>query len=202
MRRTLLLIAAVLVAALGTSLVYLYAHGADRRALDGQEPRAVLVATTTLAENTPAARLNVTVRQLPEIAVVEGAITSLREVSGKVLTVTVVPGAQLSSAMFATRPPKVPVGQSAVSVEIQDVNRVPALLGAGDTVQVFAQHGARLERLLDHPVQVFQVGGKDVVSGNDLSPTIVTFLVPSADALALAESQAHGDRLVLILVSG
>jgi hypothetical protein len=40
------------------------------------------------------------------------------------------------------------------------------------------------------------------VSGNDLSPTIVTFLVPSADALALAESQAHGDRLVLILVSG
>ena len=181
MRRTLLLLAAVLVAAFGTSLVYLYVRGADARALGGQEPRPVLVATQTLRAGSAADTLDATPRELPTIAVVDGAISDLTEVAGKVLTVQVVKGEQLTTAMFSARASKVDAVQAAVSVEIGDVNRVPALLTAGDTVDVYAKRETKLRSVLSGVV-VYQVGGEDS-GGKALSPSIVTFVLDAAEAV-------------------
>lgn len=199
MRRTLLLLAAVLVAAFGTSLVYLYVRGADARALGGQEIRSVLVATQTLRAGTAADALDATPRDLPAIAVVDGAISDPKEVAGKVLTVQVVKGEQLTTAMFSAKASKVSAGQAAVSVEISDVNRVPALLTAGDTVDVYAKRDGKLQSVLSRVV-VYQVGGKDA-GGKALSPSIVTFVLDASDAVDLAAAQASGNEIVLIMVS-
>ena len=49
-RRTLLLIAAVVLAGLGATLVLFYAHGADQRAAQGQTLRSVLVAKALIPQ--------------------------------------------------------------------------------------------------------------------------------------------------------
>ena len=51
-RRTILLIAAILVAALGTGLVWLYADQADDAAMADQQPVEVLVAKMDIASGT------------------------------------------------------------------------------------------------------------------------------------------------------
>lgn len=53
-RRTLLLIAAVVIAAIGSTFVFIYAHDANNRALKDQEPQEVLVATKTIDAGTTA----------------------------------------------------------------------------------------------------------------------------------------------------
>ena len=48
-RRTIVLVSALLIAALGTLLVFLYVRGADNRADAGRKTQTVLVATQTIA---------------------------------------------------------------------------------------------------------------------------------------------------------
>ena len=54
-RRTILLIAAVVVAAVGTGLIFAYVNGVNDRALADQSPQQVLVAKVTIPSGTTAA---------------------------------------------------------------------------------------------------------------------------------------------------
>ena len=54
-RRTLLLIASILVAALGTALIWLYVQGADTRAVSGETEVPVYVATRNVSMGQPSA---------------------------------------------------------------------------------------------------------------------------------------------------
>jgi pilus assembly protein CpaB len=192
----LLVIAALLVALTGTSMVYLYVQGADARARGQQRTQTVLVATRTLTVGTQAESLQVEPRELPKSAVAQGALGSLGQVSGKVLVFPVVAGEQLSAQMFSTRS-KIPEGQVAVSVRISEENRVPALLTAGDAVTVYVREGAELTRLMTG-VQVHQVGGTDV-SGDTIDSSNVTFIMPPDGAERLLRAEAAGGELVLMV---
>lgn len=142
-RRTALLTAAVLVAALGTLLVALYVRGVDDRALAGQAPVPVLVATTTIAPGAPAATATklVTLRQLPADAVAPGAVADLASLGDQVTLSTVLPGQQLMAAMFgppgASSPLVLPKGTLAVSVQLADPARVAGFVAPNSEVAVF-----------------------------------------------------------------
>jgi pilus assembly protein CpaB len=192
----LLVIAAVLVALVGTSMVYLYVRGAEARALGQQRIRTVLVATETLTEGTPAGSLRVEPRELPQSAVVEGAVDDLGQVEGKVLMFQVIAGEQLSLQMFSAQS-KIPEGQVAISVRIAEENRVPSLLAAGDTVTVYVREGEDLNRLLTG-VHVHQIGGQDV-SGGGIDASNVTFILASGQAELLLRAEAAGGQLVLMV---
>jgi pilus assembly protein CpaB len=192
----LLVIAALLVALTGTSMVYLYVQGADARARGQQRTQTVLVATRTLTVGTQAESLQVEPRELPKSAVAQGALGSLGQVSGKVLVFPVVAGEQLSAQMFSTRS-KIPEGQVAVSVRISEENRVPALLTAGDAVTVYVREGAELTLLMTG-VRVHQVGGTDV-SGDTIDSSNVTFIMPPDGAERLLRAEAAGGELVLMV---
>ena len=75
-RRTILLIAALVVAALGTALVFMYANRADERAQAGTEQVEVLVATAGIAAGTTGAAVaesgTVELRTLPAASVLRG----------------------------------------------------------------------------------------------------------------------------------
>jgi pilus assembly protein CpaB len=196
MRRLFLVIAAVLVASVGTSMVYLYVRGADARALGQQRVQTVLVASRTLTVGTAADSLPVESRDLPRTAVIEGAVDSLEQVSGKVLMFPVVAGQQLSVEMFSARS-KIPEGQVAVSVRIAEENRVPALLTSGDTVNIYVRSGGNLDRLMTG-VQVHQIGGQDV-SGASIDSSNVTFILdPSAAEDLLTADAAQGDLVLTV----
>src|SRR4051794_4826700 len=68
-RRTLLLIASILVGALGTALIWLYVQGADNRAAAGTAQGQVLVAANTVKAGQPASQVRPEQRLMPQTLV-------------------------------------------------------------------------------------------------------------------------------------
>ena len=87
-RRTILIVSAVLLAAFGTLLVYLYVRGADNRADEGRTTQNVLVATTTIEAGTTGAQAesagSYTTKAIASDSVADGALTSIDPVKDQV----------------------------------------------------------------------------------------------------------------------
>lgn len=195
MRRTLLLLAAMLVAAVGTVLVYLYVRGADTRALADQKTVTVYLASRSVPANTQVTADLFKAQVVPRVAQVPGAVTETGTVQGKYLQVPVVRGQQLLTEMFGAETASgVSKGQAAVSVQVTDVNRVAAMLQKGSRVMIYSQHGGELKSVLPAPATVSAIGG------TNLPPTVITFVLAEDQAIELAKAQALGDPLVFIIV--
>ena len=84
MRRLVTAVLAVVLAALGATLVTSYVRGADERALGGLSTVDVLVVTEVVPQGTAAAALgdSVTTRALPQLAVAPGTLASLQDAGG------------------------------------------------------------------------------------------------------------------------
>ena len=214
-RRTLLLIAAVVLAGLGATLVLLYAHGADERAAQGQTLRSVLVAKTQIPAGTTGGALSgsslVEVRQVASNSVVPGALTDLSSVRTLVALAPIFAGEQLlqqqfgSSAGSASLP--IPDGKMAVSVQLGDPERVAGFVTNGSEVAVFVTVAntdpntqARLpdatEVLLTR-VTVIGVGNTSVVTqtSTDTTGQQNTEQIPKT-ILTLAVTQDQATRLI------
>src|SRR4051794_15211966 len=102
-RRILAALAALLLLVVGTAVLVAYVGGADDRALAGVQTVEVLVADELIPEGTPAADLDALVRTetVPVKAAVEGRVTTLSSLAGRVATVDIVAGEQLLGARFA-----------------------------------------------------------------------------------------------------
>ncbi len=85
-RRTILLIVAIVVAALGSALVFLYVQGIDDRAIAGQESVEVLTATAVIAagesidDAQTAGKLELS--SVPKAQVLDGALSSTGTLRG------------------------------------------------------------------------------------------------------------------------
>jgi pilus assembly protein CpaB len=110
----------LVLAAIGGFLVLSYAANADRRAVKDMEPVDVLVATKLIAKGTSTNDIaaSVTLRPLPAIATVRGALTSVAEIAGQVAIVER-PGNSWWSG-FATR--SSPVGRRASAQRMQEIS--------------------------------------------------------------------------------
>jgi pilus assembly protein CpaB len=146
-RRTLLLIASILVAALGTALIWLYVQGADTRAASGTAQVQVLVAANTVAAGQPASAVQPEQRLLPQ-TVVDGfagrLLTDRAQIKGFTRT-DVVQGLpllkdQFSSEGLASAPPLdgLPPNMVAMQVTLPDPQRLVGLLQAGSQIRVYA----------------------------------------------------------------
>jgi pilus assembly protein CpaB len=188
MRRTLLAITAVLLATIGTTLLYIYVTTADSRARAGVKTVRVLVAQVDLEPGTPVASVRAVPQEMPAFGSIPHALSELGPVQGKVLTVRVIAGQQLSSRLFgAAVSGGLTPGNRAVAVQIGEAERVASLLKAGSEVDVFRldQSGA---------VPVLQ---KAKVLSTD-AKGIVTFDLSKTDAKTLLDATSRG-RLVLDL---
>jgi pilus assembly protein CpaB len=167
-RRLTLLLSAVVVAAAGTAMVFLYVKGANERALRDTNPQEVLVATDTVNAGTAvreAAQKGAFVRRtLPRVAIVEGAVSSINPIQGKVALTTIFPGQQILQQMFgdnaAAAPPfRMPQGRSlAVAFSFADPNRVAGYVRPGSWVRVFATNESDTTGLLLREAMVVAVG--------------------------------------------
>ncbi len=95
-RRTILLITALVVAALGTVLVFLYVQSADDRAAEGQAQVEVLFATQEIpvGQTSESASANgaFELRTVAQNSVADGAISSIDPIAGQVALVDGLPG--------------------------------------------------------------------------------------------------------------
>ena len=103
-RRTVLLIAAIVVAALGAALVWMYADRADERAQADAAPVQVLVATVDIGAGTSGAAISeaasAELRTLPASAVPAGALSDLTPVTDLVTLGPVFAGQILLQQIF------------------------------------------------------------------------------------------------------
>ena len=202
-RRTLLLIASILVAALGTALIWLYVQGADSRAQDGQALVTVYQLSGAVPAGTSAQEVlgRSTPRKVP-VALVTGVVTAPQQIQGKVLTYQGVQGQILSPGMFSDAAAS-GAGQrgAAVAITITDPHRVPALLKPGDRVAVYSIE-ARSVRLVDKNARVATIGSSTQPGRNGqpaVPVTIVGFDAEPQEALDLLAIETRGQPALVLL---
>jgi pilus assembly protein CpaB len=223
-RRRILLVAAVLVAALGTALVLVYARGADARAADRFDTVDVLVAVApigageTVGDADAAGKL--AVRPVSRDALLDGHETDAAALADQVALVPIYPGeqmiaAKLGSASEAAAPLPIPAGQMAVSVNLTDAARVSGFLAPGAQVAVFLNGtdetgGQPFTRLLLPRVTVLGVGSaapqsaataddQDPETPDQLPPTLLTVAVDQRDAQKMLFASANGELAFALL---
>lgn len=212
-RRTLLLIAAILVAALGTTLVYLYVDRVDERALRNQEPVNVLVATTLIKAGTSGGQAErqgaFKLQPVPRAAAVEGYLADARSIAELVAVADIYPGEQIIRPKFAvagtTGALSIPDNRIAMSFQLGDPQRVAGFVKPGSEIAVFVTIGGAgpkgepATRLLLPRVTVIAVGPTTLrqTSGKDANSEAV----PTA-ILTLAVTQIEGQKTVYASING
>jgi pilus assembly protein CpaB len=145
-RRTLLLIAALVVAALGTVLIFVYVQNVENEAIADQAPVEVLVATQQVAAGTSAADASnagaFELQEVPTSAAAQGALTDITIISDQVALAPIFPGQQVLAQMFGAPGTEtglnVPEDKLAISVQLGDPERVAGFVSPGSDVAIFA----------------------------------------------------------------
>ena len=216
-RRTVILIVALLIAVLGSAMVFLYVQGADNRAKDKQEPVEVLKAVAqiepgeSLAKAQTAGKLEL--QSVPKEQVLEGALNTVGANGALVALTRVFPNEQITLSKFGAAGEQdvlaMPDGQFAISVNLSDTGRVAGFVSPGANVAVFLNgpvgaQGQDGTRLLLPSVQVIAVGATTVTSTTttaeggaqtteSLPRTLFTLAVDQKKAEKLMFASTHGE---------
>lgn len=209
-RRTVLLIAALVVAALGAALVWMYANRADERAQADAAPVEVLVATAGISAGTSGSAISqagtAELRTLPAASVPAGALSDLTPVADLVTLGSVFPGQVLLQPMFgnvqeASGGLTLPPGTMAVAVQLGDPQRVAGFVQPGSEVAIFstseAEEGGSQTDLLLERVPVVAVGPTSVSTTTTTAESgSNTEEIPTA-ILTLAVDQEQAQKVIL-----
>jgi len=227
-RRSVLLVAAVVLAGLGATLVFLYARGADQRAAQGLALRQVLVATVEIPTGTTGASLigssSVELRKVAVSSVAPGALTDLSAESALTTQSPIFAGEQLLAAQFGSSTAlsalTIPNGKMAVSVQLGDPERVAGFVTAGSEVAVFvtiantdpatAAKAPDATEILLPRVSVIGVGNSSVVTQTStdrtglqnteqIPKTIITLAVTQDEATRLIQAAQKGTLYFALL---
>lgn len=228
-RRTAILVVAALIAALGTSLVFMYVRGVDARANERFDAVEVLKAVQvinpgeTLAQAQAAGKIELGV--VGRAQVLAGAMTSIGDLGPKVALSTVYPGEQIITAKFGEPGDQktlgIPEGKIAISVNLSDTARVAGFVSPGAEVAIFltapeaaegpdGEEGEDVTRLLLPRVQVIAVGATTVVSTTTTDPagaqtteqlprTLFTLAVTQEEAERVMYAAGHGELAFAML---
>jgi pilus assembly protein CpaB len=163
-------IAALVVAIIGTVLLFNYVQGADRRALANTETQDVLVVKQDVPAGTPASQLSqyVTTKPVPRSAVAADGVQDLGTLGSMVTSVALVPGEQLLSsrlvdanAYLGPSRVAVPAGLQEITLRLGIERVVGGKIQAGDTVGILISMadagGANGTQLTFHKVLVTAV---------------------------------------------
>ena len=146
-RRKVLLVAAAVVAAMGTALVFLYVRGADTRAEQRFETvevlRAVQVIEPGEAIESAAQAGKLKLQPVPQEQLLSGYQTSIDQLAGTVALTRIYPGEQViadrfggATEMASSRLP-IPDGMLAISINLSDTARVAGFVNPGSDVTIF-----------------------------------------------------------------
>lgn len=211
-RRLGLLAAALAVAMLGTFAVFSYVNKVEQSTLTGAEPVDVLVASQRLAAGTSGSAASaeqlVEVVSMPRKSVPEGALTSLDQVATQTLVSDVFAGEVMLRAKFADQTARtgallIPAERIAVSVELEDPQRVAGFVVPGSEVAIFATVDApaaegveaqQVTRLLLPRTSVIAVGPATLRPAEEEADSDEEVVAKAV--LTLAVTQEEAERLV------
>lgn len=218
------MVVAVLVAALGSALVFLYTKGADTRAEKKFDTVEVLEATAVInpgekIEDAQAAG-KLALHAVSQDALVDGYQTTTDSLKGTVALGAIYPGEQIISAKFGTSAAvqsslQIPDGMMASSVNLTDPGRVAGFVNPGSEVSIFytatdPSTGAAFTRLLLDRVTVLGVGSTTPVSTTttdqtgastteNLPRTIITLALTQQQVEKVTFGAANGELSFALL---
>jgi pilus assembly protein CpaB len=214
-RRTVLLIVAALIAALGTGMVFLYVRGADTRAEASEQPVQVLKAVSRIEPGEQISQAQaegkIQLGTVPRKQVLTGAVNSIASLGDEVALSPIYPNEQIISGKFGAAGDQssltIPDGNIAISVTLSDTGRVAGFVSPGNDVAIFAGasgSGGDATRLLLPKVEVIAVGATTVVSKTttsaagaqtteQLPKTLFTLSVNQRQAEKVMFASSHGD---------
>lgn len=223
-RRRVLLVAAAVVAALGTVLVFLYVRGADNRAEERFETTEVLVATAQIERGEriadAAAAGKVALQAVPQGQVLPGALVTTSGVAEQIALTVIYPGEQVvpqklgDTAVEETRLNIPEQGDMAMSINLTDPARVAGFVNPGSEVAIFLTGsnpttGAPFSSVLLTRVTVIAVGSTTPVTttttttegqGQEGGQQVVESLPRTL--ITLSVSQAQMQRVLLAQQQG
>ncbi len=142
-RRTVGIVAAIVLALAGTLGLVGYVQGAKDRAVAGEKLVTVYVASDRIAAGTPAAKLSdkITTEKVPAKVRADDALKTLKSVKGEVTSIDVLPGEQLVTSRFTPATAKaatkgVPAGMFGATVSLDPEQALGGQLRAGDHVAI------------------------------------------------------------------
>jgi pilus assembly protein CpaB len=217
-RRRILLVVAVVVAALGAALVFVYTKGADTRAAEKFDSVEVLKATAIIApgetiEDAQAAG-KLALAPAAKDSLLDGYQTTTDSLVGTVSLGTIYPGEQIIAAKFGASASvqstlQIPDTNMAVTVNLTDPARVAGFVNPGSQVAIFLTGtdpttGGPYSRLLMERVSVIGVGSTTpvtttttdqtgVATTEQLPRTLLTLSVDQLQAEKLLFAQGNGE---------
>lgn len=225
-RRRILLVVAVIVAALGAGLVFVYAQDAEDRAQEQITTRNVLVATQIIAPGesaSDAANANKLLsKPVSTEEILEGSSNEGTDFTDTVALTTIYPGEQLLTQRFGTIDQVasetglvVPKGLTATAITLDDTSRISGFTPAGTRVGVFItgtfEGAAQPEvRVLFKQVLILanglvtaapQIGpdGEPVVSADSAALSQYVLALSARDAAKLSLAKGLGDISLVLL---
>lgn len=217
-RRRVLLVAAALVALLGSALVFLYVQGADSRAEERFETVDVLRAVVAIEPgesiDQAAANGKLALQPVAQSDLLPNAQTSTNALTGLVATTRIYPGEQIISDKFggeaeAASPLQIPKGMLAVSINLTDTARVAGFVNPGSEVVLFLNGsdpttGQAFTRVLLPRVTVLGVGSttptptttttaEGAQTTENLPRTLMTLAVDLRDAQKVLFASSNGE---------
>lgn len=212
------LLAALVLATIGTVALVGYVQSAKDKAVAGEKLVDVLVVSKPIAKGTPVGAIEGMVKtvQVPAKVQAEGSVTTLASLKSLVAGVNLVPGEQLVSSRFVTaqvaaQQVDVPPGALQVTISLEPQRAVGGQVRVGDTVGVVASFSQRegntaethliLHKVLVTSVQVEQKPPSDNAkkSVDDRTPT----LAPTGNLMVtLALDAASVERVVFAAEHG
>jgi pilus assembly protein CpaB len=227
-RRTLLLIAALVVAALGTTGVFLYVNGVDDRAQAGVKIDEILVAKAAIPAGTTAQQasdqgLIDTAEYLHKSIVGLPVMSDISGIATKVAISDIQAGVPILATQFGdltdTSALHVPDGKVAISVQLGDPARVAGFITPGDEVAIFlymtdaagaANAGQAASRPLLSPVQVIAAGSTTLVptttttgetqQTEQVAKAILTLAVDQREAQKILYAEGNGATMYFALL--
>jgi pilus assembly protein CpaB len=213
-RRTVLLVAAIMVAALGAALVTVYVHNVNKHALAKQQPVQVLIAKKLIPAGTTGAAaaadgaLEKTTVPRDALATGGTVLDNITSVANRVTLAPIFPGEQILAEKFGKQGDSnalsIPTaGTIAVSIPFDDATRVDGFVVPGSDVAVFVTAN-NSTRLLLPRATVIAVGARTLVpssgqSSNQAASSIVTFGVTDAEAQKLIYAESVGKLYLALL---
>ncbi|WP_432479805.1 Flp pilus assembly protein CpaB [Nocardioides sp. GXQ0305] len=216
-RRRIFLVVAVIVALMGTALVFLYVRGADQRAENRFETVEVLRATQAIEAgeslDDAAAAGKIAMQPVVRDYLQQGYQTSLDPLAGQFASTAIYPGEQIIESKFdqeveAEPALSIPKGTVAVSVNLTDPARVSGFVNPGTKVTIFytgvPTDGDGISRMLLEEVQVIGVGSTSTTqktttnaegeqTTEELPKTLMTIAVDKRDAEKVLYGAANGE---------
>jgi pilus assembly protein CpaB len=194
--RGLVVVLALILATLATAGVFLYTRGVEEQAQAGGTMVSVVVSKVDIPARTDLDQLikdeQFRAIEVPQDAVVGGAVTSLDQLRGKSNAVPILAGEQIPTARISGTVPggalAIPEGMQAITVSLDASRAVAGAIQSGDHVSIYSTFkGISVD-----------ASGISVSGRTSQSEATTVVLVPTAEVLAvfrpISASAFNGDE--------